>query len=58
MCNQCGEHAMQCTYCRNINYDKPDAYLCNECGFSRYAKFEFSIIGKVGFAAEKIENDD
>ena len=58
ICNSCGENALQCTFCRNINYEQPDAYLCNECGFSRFAKFEFNLTAKVGFASERIENDD
>jgi hypothetical protein len=32
--------------------------LCNECGLSRFAKFEFSFYCKSGFAIEKIENED
>ncbi|CDW77116.1 e3 ubiquitin-protein ligase ubr4 [Stylonychia lemnae] len=58
ICNSCGENALQCTYCRNINYEKPDGFLCNECGNSRFIKFEFSFTAKPGFACEKIENDD
>ena len=49
---------MQCTFCRNINYEKLDAFLCNECGLSRYAKFEFTFYCKAGYATEKIENED
>jgi hypothetical protein len=33
----CGENAHQCRQCRNINYDRPDAFLCIECGYCRCA---------------------
>jgi ribosomal protein S27AE len=39
-CNSCGENAQQCHYCRHINYEKPDAFLCTECGMCRYSKFD------------------
>jgi len=58
ICNSCGENAMQCNYCRNINYEKPDGYLCNECGNSRFAKFDIGITLKQGFACEKIETEE
>jgi hypothetical protein len=58
VCNSCGESASQCTFCRNINYEKPDGFICNECGLSRYAKFDISFIVKPGFASERIENED
>ena len=34
---------LQCRQCRNINYEHPDAFVCNECGHSRFARFEFSM---------------
>ena len=39
----CGENAFQCLQCRNINYENLDAFLCNECGESRYCKIEIGI---------------
>lgn len=36
----CGENAFQCLQCRNINYENLDAFLCTECGESRYCKIE------------------
>ena len=30
-------------HCRNINYEKLDGFLCNECGRSRHARFECSV---------------
>lgn len=35
-----------------------DAFLCNECGLSRYVKFEFAFICKSGFATEKIDSEE
>ena len=32
---------MQCRQCRNINYEHPDAFLCNECGHCRFARCEY-----------------
>ena len=28
---------------RNINHEKLDAFMCNECGHSRFGKFELSM---------------
>ena len=58
ICKQCGENAQQCPFCRNINYEKPDGFLCTECGGSRFAKFEISVLVKQGFATEKIETEE
>lgn len=58
ICNSCGESAQQCQKCRNINYDKPDGFLCNECGSSRFAQFEFALTYKPGVASEKIETEE
>mmetsp|Transcript_21654 Transcript_21654/g.15906 ORF Transcript_21654/g.15906 Transcript_21654/m.15906 type:complete len:152 (+) Transcript_21654:55-510(+) len=58
ICNNCGENALQCTYCRNINYEKLDAFICNECGLSRYCKFEIQFVCKSGFATERIESEE
>ena len=38
ICSNCRENAYQCRYCRNINYEKLDAFICSECGHCRYAK--------------------
>ena len=42
-CNYCGENAYQCRHCRSINYDHLDGFLCVECGYSRYGRFDFSL---------------
>ena len=33
----------QCRRCRNINYEHTDAFLCNECGHSRFARLEICL---------------
>ena len=43
VCNTCGENAQQCPQCRHINYDKQDAYVCTECGFSRWLKMDIQL---------------
>ena len=30
-------------YCRNINHETLDAFMCNECGHSRFGRFELSM---------------
>ena len=40
ICRYCHENVYQCRQCRNINYENLDAFLCNECGFSRYVRYE------------------
>lgn len=57
VCNSCRDNAFQCTYCHNINYENLEAFLCNECGQSRYGKFEFAILARPDFAVEKIKNE-
>jgi hypothetical protein len=32
-----------CPSGRNINYENLDAFLCNECGHSRFGRFDFGI---------------
>jgi E3 ubiquitin-protein ligase UBR4 len=56
-CPSCGDNAFQCTFCRNINYEKLDAFICNECGLSRYGKFDITLAIKPGFAIESIDNE-
>lgn len=43
ICQRCRENANQCKQCRNINYENPDAYLCNECGYCKWAKFDYTF---------------
>jgi hypothetical protein len=43
VCAQCHENVHQCRRCRNINYEHTDAFLCNECGHSRFARLEICL---------------
>lgn len=55
----CGENALYCPYCRNINYEKPDSFMCKDCGKTRYAQFDFQFTVKDGAAyADTIETED
>jgi E3 ubiquitin-protein ligase UBR4 len=47
VCAHCHENVHQCRRCRNINYERPDAFLCNECGHSRFARVEISLTAVV-----------
>lgn len=40
VCTTCGENVFQCHKCRAINYDERDPFLCNSCGFCKFAKFD------------------
>ncbi len=44
--NTCGENVFQCHKCRSINYDERDPFLCNSCGFCKFAKFDFTLVGR------------
>ncbi len=33
ICRYCRENAFQCRQCRGINYEVPDAFMCQECGY-------------------------
>ena len=57
-CNNCGENAMQCPACRNINYEKIDPYQCKECGISRYCKGDISLTYREGIAIQPIDSED
>jgi hypothetical protein len=46
VCSHCRENAHQCRRCRNINYERPDAFLCNECGHSRYARVTVKLTSR------------
>ncbi|KAL2641590.1 hypothetical protein R1flu_009177 [Riccia fluitans] len=58
ICSNCHENAYQCRQCRNINYENLDSFLCNECGYSKYGRFEFSFMAKPSFTFDSMENDD
>ena len=51
---------MVCVWCvcRAINYDEKDPFLCNSCGFSKYAKFELVVEARTCSAVDPIENEE
>ncbi|TRY87094.1 hypothetical protein DNTS_009169 [Danionella cerebrum] len=51
VCGNCGENVYQCHKCRSINYDEKDPFLCNACGFCKYARFDFMLYAKPCCAA-------
>ena len=57
-CDNCRENAYQCRQCRNINYEQLDAFLCNECGFCKHAKFAYSISQRASIAAPRVDSED
>ncbi|KAK1310864.1 Auxin transport protein BIG [Acorus calamus] len=58
ICSNCHENAYQCRQCRNINYENLDSFLCNECGYSKYGRFEFHFMAKPSFSFDIMENDE
>ena len=58
VCGTCGENVYQCHKCRAINYDEKDPFLCNACGFSKYAKFDIFMEGKSCSAVDPIESEE
>lgn len=58
ICGNCHENAYQCRQCRNINYENLDSFLCNECGYSKYGRFEFNFMAKPSFTFDTMENDE
>ena len=58
VCGTCGENVYQCHKCRAINYDEKDPFLCNSCGFSKYAKFDTFLEARSCSAVDPIESED
>ncbi|CAL1532573.1 unnamed protein product [Lymnaea stagnalis] len=58
VCGNCGENVYQCHKCRSINYDEKDPFLCNSCGFCKYAKFDLTLQAKPCCAVDPIENEE
>uniref|UniRef100_A0A3Q2Q7B9 E3 ubiquitin-protein ligase UBR4-like domain-containing protein n=1 Tax=Fundulus heteroclitus TaxID=8078 RepID=A0A3Q2Q7B9_FUNHE len=58
VCGNCGENVYQCHKCRSINYDEKDPFLCNACGFCKYARFDFMLYAKPCCAVDPIENEE
>ncbi|GAB6031468.1 hypothetical protein CHUAL_009237 [Chamberlinius hualienensis] len=58
VCANCGENVFQCHKCRAINYDEKDPFLCNTCGFCKYAKFDYTLLAKSCCAVDPVENEE
>ncbi|XP_064650064.1 E3 ubiquitin-protein ligase UBR4-like isoform X3 [Lineus longissimus] len=58
VCSNCGENVFQCHKCRAINYDEKDPFLCNACGFCKYAKFDYTLHARPCCAVDPIENEE
>ena len=58
VCANCGENVYQCHKCRAINYDEKDPFLCNACGYCKYAKFDYTLHCRPCCAVDPIENED
>ena len=43
---------------RSINYDERDPFLCNACGFCKYAKFDYTLTARPCCAVDPIENEE
>ena len=57
VCVTCGEVAFQCRKCRHINYDRLDAFLCVECGYTCCGSFSFELNSAVVTNATAINDD-
>ena len=42
---------------RNINYDCPDAFLCNECGHCRHARLAYAVAASPGGAPPAVQDE-
>jgi len=58
ICRHCRENAFQCRLCRNINYENLDAFLCNECGYCKHARFDYSLVCTPSFAVEPVRSEE
>merc|ERR1712130_399192 len=54
----CGENVFQCRKCRHINYENQKGFLCNSCGYCRFATFLIQITAKHSFNVDQIKNED
>jgi E3 ubiquitin-protein ligase UBR4 len=57
VCVTCGEVAFQCRKCRHINYDRLDAFLCVECGYTCCGSFSFELNSAIVSNAIAITDD-
>ncbi|KAL3998511.1 E3 ubiquitin-protein ligase UBR4 family protein [Acanthocheilonema viteae] len=58
ICSNCGENVFQCVKCRAINYDEKEPFLCNSCGFCKYARLEAVLVGRPLPSVQTIEDDN
>ncbi|VDM43637.1 unnamed protein product [Toxocara canis] len=58
ICSNCGENVFQCVKCRAINYDEKEPFLCNSCGFCKYARLESTLFARPLPSVQPIENDN
>merc|ERR1719427_1197237 len=58
VCGNCGENVFQCHKCRSINYDEKDPFLCNMCGYSKYAKFDVSFTARQCCAVDAVDDEE
>ena len=58
VCGHCRENAYQCRHCRNINYEHPDAFFCNECGHSRHARVEVTLVSRPAGGYPRVRTEE
>ena len=58
VCGSCGECLFQCRRCRHIQYDRPDAFLCTECGHCSSGTFSYELNAGVASNAVAIVDDE
>jgi len=57
ICHMCGENVMQCRNCRNINYQKPDSFICVNCGFCKSLKYDIHVSAMMSFQHNIVDNE-
>ncbi|PAV85643.1 hypothetical protein WR25_08252 isoform B [Diploscapter pachys] len=57
VCEHCGENVYQCMKCRAINYDEREPFLCQGCGFCKYARIDISAICRQIAGVQPITSD-
>uniref|UniRef100_A0A1I7UEM6 E3_UbLigase_R4 domain-containing protein n=1 Tax=Caenorhabditis tropicalis TaxID=1561998 RepID=A0A1I7UEM6_9PELO len=57
VCESCGENAFQCMKCRAINYVEKEPFLCQSCGYCKYARIEMFAVCRALPGAQHITCD-
>lgn len=57
VCESCGENAFQCAKCRAINYVEKEPFLCQSCGFCKYAQISLFVVCRALPGAQHITCD-